>query len=234
MNIDIYTLIHYATNICTALPFAMQIFTYIICSSYKKSATDMHNTNKEIFRSMKLRYSNCAKLGIALEDTRSFVYKYLYGTEGPFRLPLAIDKLSCFIYCLALLSTTALFTRGHIDMHRMISVLAASFCFYIFRSGFSASKQMMFTVELAIDYLDNTLKHRLVPNRSNIEAPFKSYAQANVDTADLPSSDMPEKSIDNIKEPKQSAPTPNVASIKFNLNPQESDIIESVLQEFLA
>ena len=229
MNINIYELLHYATNICVALPFAMQIFVYIICSSYKKSATDMHNANKEIFRSMKLRYTNCAKLGIPLEDTRSFVHKCLYGKDGPFRMPLFVDKLSCFIYCVALLSTTALFIRNQIDMNRMIGVLATSFCFYIFRSAFSVSKQIIFTMEATVDYLDNTLKHRLMPNRSNVETTVSTNTQPNIAIGD-----MPMKSDNNIKEPEVTATTPTVASIKFNINPQESDIIESVLQEFLA
>ncbi len=247
MSENIFEIIHYATNICVALPFAIEIFAYIICGSYKKAALDIHNTNKEIFRSIKLRYTNSAKLGIPLEDSRSFVHKYLYGAGGPFKMPSALDKISCLIYCTALLSTTALFLRNHIGLYRMIGVLAASFCFFIFRNAFSVARQMELTVEFSVDYLDNTLKHRLMPEKK-VSRPAENQvvntSQSTNETHSTKNIIDNAASIDNIKKaeekPEQPSPiteentTPAMPSIKFNLNTQESDIIESVLQEFLA
>ncbi len=246
MSENIFEIIHYSTNICVALPFAMQIFAYIICGSYKRAALDIHNTNKEIFRSIKLRYTNSAKLGIPLEDSRSFVYKYLYGAGGPFKMPSALDKISCLIYCGALLSTTALFLHDHIGLYRMIGVLAASFCFFIFRNAFSVARQMELTVEFSVDYLDNTLKHRLMPEKK-VSRPVESQViNASQTTNEVHNtsigSDASVNSTKNLEEkkPEQPSPiteentTPAMPSIKFNLNTQESDIIESVLQEFLA
>lgn len=240
MNTHIYEIINHAINICVALPFAMHIFAYIICGGYKKAASDIHNTKKEIFRSIKLRYTNSAKLGIPLEDAKSYVTKYLYGHGGPFRVLAIIEKIACFIYCLALMTTVALFLRDIADASRMIAVLAASFCFFIFRTSFSIHRLMELTVEFSVDYLDNTLKHRLAPERVRVAATSTPELSANTTkvtykedgkTTEEPdtSNRIPDKSYSDIIPISSKK-----RDVSIDIPQENANIIEAVLQEFLA
>lgn len=240
MNTDIYEIINCAINICVALPFAMHIFSYIICGSYKKAACDIHNTKKEIFRSIKLRYTNSAKLGIPLEDAKSYVAKYLYGQGGPFRVLAIIEKIACFIYCLALMTTVALFLRDIADANRMIAVLAASFCFFIFRTAFSIHRLMELTVEFSVDYLENTLKHRLSPEKVRTTATSTPEHTANITKVtykeDIKATEEPDSS-NTIPDKSYSDIIPiskKKRDVSIDIPQENSDIIEAVLQEFLA
>ena len=231
MNSNTYQIIYYTINVCVALPFALQIFAYIICIGYRKAACDIHNTKKEIFRSIKLRYTNSAKLGIPLKDARSYVTKYLYGQGGPFKFSAILEKMSSFIYCLALMTTIAMFLRHITDFNRMIAILAASFCFFIFRTAFSVHRQMELTVEFAVDYLENTLKHRLAPEKVRAINTTNYASKENINAPEIPSSSnvTPEKPSSDVIPISQKK-----KDVIIDIPKENSDIIEAVLQEFLA
>ncbi len=233
MYIKIIEISRYALPIMLGLAFALQFLTYILCTSYKKKAANIHNTNKELFRSIKLRYTNSAKLNIPLADTTSFVEKYFYGKGGPFRLAQGLDRFSGYMLCASLIATTALYVRSYSSITRMTAFMSMAICFYIFRAALSNDKQMQLAISYTTDYLDNTLKHRLSPEplrntRSNTEASNDNVCSSNV-TA------IRDNTVDNTGD--NTTKTSSKNSIKNSSETyieENSDIIDAVLQEFLA
>lgn len=212
---------NYALPIMLGLAFAFQLLTFILCTSYKKKAADIHNTNKELFRSIKLRYTNSVKLSIPLLDTNSYVEKYFYGKGGPFHLAYNLDRFSGFLLCTSLITTTALYVRNFASTTRLNAFIVVAISFYIFRAALSTEKQMQLTVSYTTDYLDNTLRHRLSPEplrttKVNTEA-AADKAAINEDTY------IAEKSASN-----------KFSDMSNSAQEDSSDIIEAVLQEFLA
>lgn len=243
MTTEIINIMHRALSVMIALPFAFQLWTFILCSSYKNAAVNINTTNREIFRSIKLRYTNSAKLNIPLSDTDSFISKYFYGKGGPFRFVSCMERASGLLLCTALLATTALYVRGYADVTRMITIIATSICFYIFRSTLSTTKQMELAIYFTRDYLDNTLKHRLTP--SNLRARnVKNDSSDSIETESMTSTgsnicgNINNKVIDsaNVQHTatKHSQNTTNIINISDELQNENSHIIEAVLQEFLA
>ncbi len=209
----------YTLPIMLGLAFALQLWIFIFCTRYKKNALNMNNTNKELFRSIKLRYTNSTKLNIPLLDTNSFVEKYFYGKGGPFRLACNIDRFSGFLLCSALMTTIALYVRDYSSNARVTAFIGIAVCFYIFRAILSTEKQMHLAITYTTDYLENTLKHRINPEplrstRTLVETSKKNQAECNNTTATS-------KTTNNIANPHTSTPA-------------DTDIIEAVLQEFLA
>lgn len=213
----------YALPIMLGLAFAFQLLIFILCTSYKKKAADIHNTNKELFRSIKLRYTNAVKLSIPLIDTNSNVEKYFYGKGGPFHLAYRLDRFSGFLLCTSLTATTALYVRDFVNTTKVISFIAIAVCFYIFRETLSNERQMQLTISYTTDYLDNTLRHRLTP-----EPLRKTNTNLNAETTD-------DRIIENNNELKSDkADTSKVMDISKSSSKEKSDIIEAVLQEYLA
>lgn len=234
MNTETIRILQKTLTIMAAFPFALQLWSFILSNRYKHAALNIQTTQKELLRSIKLRYTNFAKLGIPLLDTESFVSKYFYGNGGPFIAINRLERVSAIIQCASLLGTTAFYIRDYCDISRMIAFISASLCFYIFRLTLSSDKQMALAISFTIDYLDNTLKHRvsLEPLRNaksdasttsnhNVEKVaqtdnIKAQTTANADITNTPLSN--EKIID----------------ISRSLINENSEIIEAVLQEFLA
>ncbi len=216
MSTELINMLHRTLSVMVGLPFAFQLWIFVLCTSYKRAAANIHTTNKEIFRSIKLRYTNSSKLNIPLSDTDSFVSKYFYGNGGPFKLVSRIERTSCILLCITLLSTTALYVRDLTDTSHMVAIIAASICFYIFRSALSTERQMSLTVAFTRDYLENTLKNHLNPDK------FRTRNNKN-DTNDS----------SKIKDvvPSNSNITKDISETIKN---DDSEIIEAVLREFLA
>lgn len=240
MTTEIINIIQRALSVMIALPFAFQLWTFILCSSYKNAAVNINTTNREIFRSIKLRYTNSAKLNIPLSDTDSFISKYFYGKGGPFRFISRIERTSGLLLCTALLATTALYARGYANVTRMVTIISASICFYVFRSTFSTAKQMELTIYFTRDYLDNTLKHRLTPSNlrtRNVKSDSSDSKEIeNVAPTSSSTSDnlTIEPADDKHTATKQSHTSTNIINISDELQNENSDIIEAVLQEYLA
>lgn len=218
MNTYIIHLVQRTLTVMVAMPFAFQLWGFFLCSRYKNAASNIHSTNREIFRSIRLRYTNSAKLNIPLADTDSFIAKYFYGKGGPFRFVTGLERISAIFVCISLLGTTALYIRGCADITRMVAIISASICYYLFRMALSTSRQMELTLSFTKDYLDNTLKHRIAPEpmrhtKSDASAtPVVEKVASINNTAVNADTTADEKIIDN----------------------DSSDIIEAVLREFLA
>lgn len=213
----------YALPIMLGLSFAFQLLTFMLCTSYKKKAADIHNSNKELFRSIKLRYTNSAKLNIPLMDTSSYVEKYFYGKGGPFHLAYSLDRFSGFLLCTSLATTTALYVLNFANTTTLTAFISIAVCFYIFRATLSTERQMKLAISYTTDYLDNTLRHRLTP-----EPLRKTNVNTITETADKKISEA----IDTLMQ--DNADKNKVMDITKSPSNENSDIIEAVLQEFLA
>lgn len=226
MNTDIIHMLKRILTVLAAMPFAFQLWGFFVCNRYKNAATNIQNTNREIFRSIRLRYTNSTKLNIPLSDTDSFVAKYFYGKGGPFRFVNGLERMGAIFCCMSLLGTTAMYIRGHADTTRIIAIIASTICYYLFRLALSTEKPMALTLSFTKDFLDNTLKHRLSPE------PLRSTK------SDTPATTAVEKAA-SVNRQADDKPDilPDIAQTSTDEKSaynESSDIIEAVLQEFLA
>ena len=226
MTADRLYIIQKILTIVIAMPFALHLWSYIICTRNKHIATNIQTTDKDIFRSIKLRYTNSAKLNIPLEDTKSFVSKALYGKDGPYRSSLSLERLSFILLGSSLLGNIALYCREYINTRRMLAIVAVSLCFYIFQSAFSLDRQMALTVLLITDYLENTLKHRISPD------PLR-YSKANAANNNI-NEPVIKQNISNDTQKNNEHIMPYKEQVINTSIIKNNDIIESVLQEYLA
>lgn len=229
MNTDTIHIIQRILTVMVAIPFALQLWGFFLGNRYKNAAKDIHTTNREIFRSIKLRYTNSAKLNIPLSDTDSFIAKYFYGKGGPFRLITGLERFSAILCCAALLSTTALYIRGYASITRMVAMIAATLCYYIFRCALSTEQSMELTLSFTKDYLNNTLKHRISPEPMR-HVKGDAPATTAVENVAPVKPDISEQKTESL----EAATDDKVIDIARTLNNENSDIIEAVLQEFLA
>ena len=234
MNTDTIRILQKTLTIMVAFPFALQLWSFFISNRYKCAALNIHTTQRELFRSIKLRYTNSAKLGIPLLDTESFVSKYFYGKGGPFNTIHRLERVGAILQCFSLLGTTAFYIRGYCELSRMIAFVSASICFYIFRSALSSDKQMTITISFTKDYLDNTLKHRVSPEPlRNVKSDTSTTPIQNIEKVA-----QPEKVINQTTANADITNTPQsnekIIDISRSLINENSEIIEAVLQEFLA
>lgn len=230
MNTDTLHIIQRILTVLVAIPYALQLWGFFVGNRYKNAARDIHTTNREIFRSIKLRYTNSARLNIPLSDTDSFISKYFYGKGGPFRHIANLERISAILCCLALLGTTALYVRGYAGITRMVAMIAATLCYYIFRCALSTEKSMELTLSFTKDYLNNTLKHRISPEPMRHVKGDAPATTADVENVAPVKPDIAAEKAESLK----AATDDKVIDITRTLNNENSDIIEAVLQEFLA
>jgi len=237
MTTETIHILYKVLNVAIAVPFALQLWCFIMCTGYKRAAMNIHSTNREIFRSIKLRYMNSAKLNIPLSDTQSFVTKYLYGQGGPFKFLNNMERLGTFVVSITLLISTALYCRNYMSLTRIIATLAVCICFYLFRNTFSLKEQMRLTVIFTHDYLDNTLNHRVSPEKlRNTRCENDKQIERIAATVTQNSDDALEtvgvkKKQPVIKDATASTIIDRIDEKSFNTN---TEIIEAVLREYLA
>lgn len=196
--------------VSSLVPFLLELICFVTILRYKKYAVNINKNTNDFFRAIKLRYTNSAKLDIPIKNSRSFIEKSLLGKEGSLRHVIFLDRFCLVLVCLNLSGMTILTIKGHINFTYIISII--SLCFYLFRQACDIYEHSTLIISLVEDYLENTLSHRVMP--------------AKVSKTENITPVITEK-----KPPQVTAkePSKNRDSSSYN-----NDIIESILQEFLA
>lgn len=225
MNEETLNLIKTIILVAALIPFIIELIALMLSVKYQGIAKNPGNMDHEAFRALKLRYSNCAKLGIPIKNTKCFVEKSLTGKASPLGKMILADRIGCVLFSLVLAvsSFSTIYSANTNLTDFTYSVMAFSFCFYLFRQACAVDKKADHIVTLTADYLENTLSHRLNPSSETTRRQDPGDSGKSSDKKETP------PSSDNT--PKQCT-TGNSISNKESKK-DSSDIIESVLQEFL-
>lgn len=210
------------------IPFLIETAVLILSARYKKIAINLNKSQNETFRAIKLRYVNSAKLGIPIKNARGLICKSLFGKSAPLSRLLAVDRFGCLIACFNLVCAVLFIIKNHMEIAYIITLM--TFCFYIFRQACAIEYRTELITMLTEDYLENTLSHRVNPAYEEKAKQRKTTDSAEKKTSPIPSSAEP--AIEEKETATQtSAPSTNMNNI---FKKENSDIIEAVLQEFLA
>lgn len=200
-------------------PFLLELFAFICILRYRKYATNIGKNTNDFFRAIKLRYTNSAKLDIPIRSSRSFIEKVLLGKDGLMSYIFILDRFSLFISVLCLGCTSIFTIKGHINFTYIIAILTISF--YLFRQACALESHLEFIISMTQDFLDNTLYHRVKPNKEQeFTIPTLQKRSKNIETVSQNSSLDPSTDANNSNEPSVPAAT--------------NHIIESILHEFLS
>lgn len=202
-------------------PFFLELLAFAGTLKYKSYASDISKTSNEALRAIKLRYTNSAKLHISISNPRSFTEKILLGKNGPLKKLITIDHFCLLLVSFNLACMTVFAINGHMDFTYIIAIM--SLCFYLFRQACAIEQRSHLVISLIVDYLENTLSHRVNPAREEERRPVNAVKKREDEATAVASSVVP-------AEPEQCNATETPSKSKND----NSDIIEAVLQEFLA
>lgn len=161
----------YLSISCFFAAFLSEFIAFCQLLYLKHCARKPQTAKNPLFRQMILRYSNCARLNIAIHNTGAYIKHYLHDyCSHPLRY-LFFAKTGHFFFlaglftcCLSLLSSENLYFA-------LLSILC-SFLYFIFLKFLDCDGSEEDFVTIMTDYLDNTLLRRM-------EAQAVSVSQAN-------------------------------------------------------
>lgn len=224
MNLGVLNTTIFFLITMTAIPFILEAIAFILTLNYKRAAININKTDKEALRAIRLRYINSSKLGIPVENSKSFVSKSLYSKDNPLGRVLFMDRLGCLISCLNLICAAFFIIQNHSERSYPLLVMCLSF--YIFRMACSLEQRCNHIVSIITDYLDNILAHRINPSKKEARRDNTSV----IASASSPAINSTPTDNENHKPELKPTLQPALASVNMQAN---SDLIESVLQEFL-
>ena len=205
------------------LPFILEGFAFLNILRYRKYASNISKTANDVFRAIKLRYTNSAKLDISIRSTKSFVERSLLGKGGSINYIFILDRITLFILSINLTAATIFALTGHTHFTYIISIM--SLCFYVFRQGCSIDTHIQFISSMVVEYLENTIYHKIKPTKER--SPLKIISNKKVETLEDLNNNLLTPSL-NTKENESS-------SLGSDATPAATNhIIESILQEFLS
>ena len=225
MNPDKIYIIKIIIFSLSILPFLLELFAFINILRYRTFASNISKNTNDFFRSIKLRYTNSAKLDISIRSTKSFVEKSLLGKGGAIKYIFILDRITLFLVSTNLVAITIFAIIGETHFSYIIFIL--SLCFYLFRQGCSIDTHMQFISSMIVEHLENTLYHKTKPPKERASLKLMPISD-NTQKENLNSSEASPNNTPSTKEkfehPINSQTTPAATN----------HIIESILQEFLS
>ena len=207
------------------LPFLLELFAFINVLRYRTFASNISKNTNDFFRSIKLRYTNSAKLDISIRSTKSFVEKSLLGKEGVIKYIFILDRITLFLVSINLIAVTIFAVIGETYFSYIIFVL--SLCFYIFKQGCSIDAHIQFIASMIVEHLENTLYHKTKPSKERASLKLMPLT----DSEPKQALDTSENSPNNTHSTKAT----NEYYTHSDVTPAATNhIIESILQEFLS
>ncbi len=206
-------------------------FKFIYFYSYYRlvnAAHDISNSNNELIKQIKLRFTNCYKLNIPIRNTSAYVKKCLdlyspHGIRYSFYNKMSYVLLSVFY----ILLWTA-YAKNIFNINSLTFLTVFSFSLYcILERIFSVNNLVSTFTTLASDFLDNTLKNRIEDKKSNVTLENHNMAPSR-HTVALNKHSANKNEDDNEKFIEEAA-----ATSSLSLNAEDTEIFASILNEFL-
>jgi hypothetical protein len=146
-----------------AFSILFKFWNYICFYSLYRAGRNMSATKSEMANQIKKRYSDCVSLGKPIENTESFIRKYLL-SSGRYNSSFSLKENFSTGF---LLIFFGLLWSGYINgmfsyENTIICTAASTVLFYIGDRIFDTCAIESGFITYAADYLDNTLKSRFV------------------------------------------------------------------------
>lgn len=199
----------------------VKILIIILYSILMDDSAHMADSNSELIKQIKLRYSNQIKLELPIQDAEKFVSRYIYQYSKIIKFSNILDMLSLIVMLAGIainyekqyFGTEVLFIAMFIYLS--IGLLVAS------------NKKERIIINNIADYLVNNMNTRMAAkeHRELVKEDLKkNMAELRNDEKILKSETVSDEKIDNNKP---------VNDLKSDFE-QDNAIIEAVLKEFFA
>ena len=199
----------------------VKILIIILYSILMDDSAHMADSNSELIKQIKLRYSNQIKLELPIQDAEKFVSRYIYQYSKIIKFSNILDMLSLIVMLAGIainyekqyFGTEVLFIAMFIYLS--IGLLVAS------------NKKERIIINNIADYLVNNMNTRMAAkeHRELVKEDLKkNMAELRNDEKILKSETVSDEKIDNNK---------HVNDLKSDFE-QDNAIIEAVLKEFFA
>ncbi len=204
----------YLSILCFVFAMFFELAGFIWINRLYTACLNIQGVGHTLLKQILLRFTNCARLNIGICNTDSFVKKYISGYtfaglhySSPKKLGAAFSLTGVILTAYGTLSYSQTYYQ-----YALISILFCMiyilFCHFVDVDGRLEQASNMIT-----DYLDNTLKHRLVSFAAEEAAATKESSSVSKQTVK--------------KE------TPKENSAKKQIVENSDEIIFSVINDFL-
>lgn len=157
------TLIKFLLAFSFAFSILFKLLNYLTFYRLYKASNDMSATSLDIIKQIKRRFSDCISLGKPIENTESYIRRLLlssdkYNTTGSFKERVSTAFLLIFMGILWFGYINGFFSYENTVLCTVISMVLV----YITDRIFDTCAMESGFVTYAADYLDNTVKGRLL------------------------------------------------------------------------
>lgn len=211
-------------------------FIYFYCYyNLVHAAYNISNSNNELIKQIKLRFTNCYKLNIPIRNTDAYVRKCLdsyspHGIRYSFYNKISYVLISIFYILLWTAYTKNIFT---IDFLTFLGIISFSL-YSIFERVFSVNNLKYTFIALSSDFLDNTLKNRIEDKKSNVTLENHNVTSKKQNVTLTNHNVTPKSHITNKDVLINESSNEEVAATSsFSLNPEDTEIFASIIDEFL-
>lgn len=223
----------YLTIACFILAVSLKCVSYLRLCILEISTQNMQVIRHRLIKQIFLRFTNCAKLGIHIHNTRAFVARYLqnyslcgmhYGTFGSISLCLVMGGIA--------LTITGVLKYQDIYYTYALTAILCSVLYFLFCSVINCERKKEQIINSMTDYLDNTLSHRI----SSIQSLKSNGAAAKKEEKEIPKEEAKHKDTTASKtdSTSEAAATSLPSSPSVSKKGEtEDEIIFSVINDFL-
>lgn len=220
------TLIKFFLILTFGFSLLFKLLNYLTFYRLYKASNDMSYASLDIIKQIKRRFSDCISLGKPIENTESYIRRLLlssdkYSITGSFKERISIGFLLIFWGLLWFGYINSLFSYENTVLCTIISMVLI----YITDRLFDTCAVESGFITFAADYLDNTVKGRLL--KANSQRLTASGTRSHTGTRETPSSYTDSETMSDKK---------NISTDKAGLEmaaTDDSELISSIINEFI-
>lgn len=219
-----------------AFSILFKLLNYLTFYRLYKAGGNMAGSNSDIIKQIKRRFSDCISLGKPVENTESFIRRLLlssdrYNATGSFKEKLSIGFLLVFLGTLWFGYINGFFSYEN----TVLATVASMVLIYITDRIFDTCAVESGFITYAADYLDNTMKGRLLKSGSHLQRAQSGSFREQTLTQEKPQKNnvnYHENSRDKASENSRNADDYD-SSIPEMAAASDTELITSIIDEFI-
>ena len=200
--------------------FLTRIVLYMSYGRILKIAYNASNTNHELLKQIKLRYTNCNTLDIPIINIGAFVKKHILLNCGFKRMVPIIDMIGYGCLLLAVFFTYIYYGMTKFDKYG-VYICTYIMVFLLLNSIIKGEEKLNIATTLISDYIENVLSHRNINKREKMNKRKEE---------EHPRNDVINETESNVKVKEESL---GALISTATDNVQAEMIINEVLKEYL-
>lgn len=204
----------YLSILCFVFAMFFELSGFIWVNRLYMACLNIQGVKHTLLKHILLRFTNCARLNIGICNTDSFVKKYISGYTFA-GLHYSSPKKIGSAFSLIGIILTAYGTLSYSQSYYQYTLISILFCiiYILFCHFVDVDSRLEQITNMITDYLDNTLKHRLISFAAEEAAAAKETSPSSKQTAKKES--------------------PKKDSVKKEVLENSDEIIFSVINDFL-